>query len=287
MIPVILQSLKETMEIAYQSERGRRLRNEDMYAIPDVLRSRPVDSRGWLVRHPDRLLYTQKGYLFLVADGVGGYSGGETASRLVVQDVARRYYADPSSELATSLQRVIETANRQLRATRALPDMPNRMATTITAAVVHQDRLVVASVGDSRAYLVQSMRAFPVTGDHSAQQRLIDQGATIERINQSPGDRNRITRSLGSHNRVGVDTWQVPLRNGARILLCSDGLSQYVTIDNLAYLASQANLQRAVNNLVDAAYDRGSPDNITAVLIAWHQPADGRSRREGKENLNG
>jgi protein phosphatase len=251
-----------------------------MYGIPDVLSSRPLDTRGWPVHPPTRALYGDKGFLFLVADGVGGYAGGETASRLVVKEVARRYYTDPSLELATSLQRVIEAANRRLRAAQTQPGMPNRMATTITAGIIHQDQLIVASVGDSRAYLVHHHEAFPVTGDHSIRQRLVDRGDAVGSSNRSHGDRNRITRSLGSHDQVGVDIWWVSLESGDRILFCSDGLSQYVDLPNLGMLAGQGNLQQAVNGLVDAAFDRGSPDNITAILIAWHRTSNRRARQE-------
>jgi protein phosphatase len=218
---------------------------------------------------PEKAQWAEKGHLFLLADGVGGREGGATASQLVVEEIARRYYADPSPELLTSLQRVIEATNRRLRSARAQPGMPGRMATTIIAGVVTPGRLYVANVGDSRVYLIRQARAHLLTGDHKPRPPSDSEEGTPG--NRPAQESNRITRSLGSHDRVGVDTWQIPLGPSDRLLFCSDGLSNFVKQKEIARLASHTDLQRAVNHLVSAAFDNGSGDNITAILVAFDQ----------------
>lgn len=255
-------------DVAYQSERGRRPQNEDMFGVPAIWGKRPLGSRGWLITPASRARYAQKGYLFMVEDGVGGEVGGEMASAQVAQEIGSRFYADPSPDLTVSLQRVIEAANRQLRRLRETPHMPGRMATTITAAVVQQRQLLVASVGDSRAYLWRCGAAHLITADHSVVQALVDRGEiSLTQAIASP-QRNRITRSLGSKDYVGVDIWHAALSAGDRLLLCSDGISSHLVQEELDRLLGLPVLQEAVNRLIDTAYDNGSKDNMTAVLVS-------------------
>jgi len=142
------------------------------------------------------------------------------------------------------------------------------MATTITAAVIQQGMLLVANVGDSRSYLVREGRAYLITADHSKVQQQIDRGELTEREAKYARQKNIITRSLGSHDQVGVDTWWLMLAPGDKLLLCSDGVSNYVELPQLPALLNQPSLQQAVNHLIDTAYDRGSSDNMTAILAA-------------------
>jgi PPM family protein phosphatase len=255
-------------EVAYQSERGRRPQNEDMLAVPAMWGKRPLLGRSWLIEPASRAQYARKGFLFLVGDGVGGEDGGDTASAQMVQEVSRRFYADPSPDLTVSLQRVIEAANRQLRRLREAPHMPERMATTLTAVVIQQQRLVVANVGDSRAYLWRRGVAHLITGDHSVVQTQVDRGEISSTQAALSPQRNRITRSLGSREFVGVDTWRATLSPGDRLLLCSDGISGHLAPAELNRLLGLPNLATAVNRLIDTAYDNGSGDNMTAVLIS-------------------
>lgn len=260
-----------TIQVAYHSERGRRKQNEDMFAIPVVLQSRPLPERGESITPDSHAIYARKGYLLALGDGVGGREGGEQASAQAVQEIARRYYDDPSPDLLTSLQRVIEAANRQLHRLCQVPGMPARMATTITVVVLKPPRLLAASVGDSRAYLLREEEVTLITSDHSWVQEQINQGRLTEMEAALDPQRHRITRSLGRQTQVGVDVWQQSLQSGDRILLCSDGLSSYLSPADIGQIAGRKPLQKAVNRLIDTAYDRGSHDNITAVLaeVAW------------------
>ncbi len=262
------------LSVAYHSEQGRRAHNEDMYGVPRRLLQRPLDERGYEIQPPEGVLHGKKGYLFLLADGVGGYRGGDLASRVVVEGVAARYYADPSPDIPTSLQRVIEAANRQLWRERQQPDRPERMSTTLVAVVIYRNHLFVAGVGDSRVYLIRDQEASLLTNDHSWVQRQLDRGQMTPIEAATSPHRNRITRSLGSHSQVGVDIWQAELASGDRVLLCSDGISNYLEERELIRLACQPRLQQVVNHLIDTAYDRGSSDNMSAVLIAMNEETE-------------
>lgn len=236
--------------IAYHSERGRRYRNEDMYGIPQPLLNRPLDERGLGLPARTTDDYQTKGYLFLLADGVGGVIGGERASRVAITEVHRRYYADPSNDILTSLRRVIQATNRQLHQALHLAGYPPPLVTTLVAVVSHETTLYFATVGDSSVYYLDNQS--------------ITHLGWVERA--SPA--RYLTRGLGRTPQVTVTQRRLQVISGARILLCSDGLSRYVDEATLFRLASQANLQQAINQLIDTAYDRGSPDNISAILLA-------------------
>jgi protein phosphatase len=259
--------MNKQIEAGYLSERGRRPDNEDIFAIPAVWQKRPAGERGVIIDPESRASFAGKGYLTLVGDGVGGREGGELASLFVGRDIPERYYNDPSLDLPTSLQRVIEAANRALRRLRQQPEMPPNMATTLAAAIIHHNQLVVAGVGDSRVYLLRGQAVHLITGDHSWAQNQLDRRLIAPAEARQSPDRHRITRCLGSHDHVGVDVWRIPLRPDDRVLLCSDGVSGYLTSAEMAALGGLPNAQQAVNGLIDRAYDNGSRDNMTAVLI--------------------
>lgn len=244
------------VQVAYLSEKGRRSNNEDMYGIPAPLVKRPLDPRGFAINTAYEHYHT-KGLLFMVADGVGGQEGGEVASAIAVKDVAHRYYEDPSANLSLSLLRVIEAANVSIRQKQKEGGL-KQMATTLTSVVIHPDSLIVANVGDSRAYLIR---------DGEVQQLTVDHSLAEETQSNQPKYQHCITRSLGNQARVAVDLWELPIQANDRILLCSDGLSGFVSEQTIGKLAQHTNLQKGVNGLITTAYEQGSSDNISSILI--------------------
>jgi protein phosphatase len=243
--------------IAFHSERGRRQANEDMLAIPDVFIKHPPSKRVHSIRPHDSGVYTQKGYLLLLADGVGGRPNGDIASSLVVKQVSERYYADPSREFATSLQRVIEATNRDLR---QAPDNASKLsATTLTAALIHDNQLYVAHIGDSRAYLLRDGTLWHLTADHSVQMQTTRQPESVSQ-------NNRVTRSVGGCKQAIADVWQWSLQDADRILLCSDGLSNYLQDKQIANFAAHPDLDKATQTLIDTAFDAQSTDNISLII---------------------
>lgn len=253
--------------VSYHSFRGHRDVNEDAYGIPKQahLFSTPC-VRGTVFTHTDDV-FAEKGYLFLLADGVGGVAGGEIASSTVVADVGARYYSDPSMDISVSLRRTIQASNRQLRRFRENHQFAKKMATTLVAAVCFNDWLHIASVGDSRAYLITDSEARCLTIDHSWVQETQNSSTTTLDPSIFSFRRHHITRSIGSQNQVGVDTFRLNINSGNRILLCTDGLSNYLDEKTIFFLSRCQNLQTAVDNLIDTAYEQGSTDNISAILI--------------------
>jgi len=225
-------------------------------------------------------LLCRKGRLYVVADGIGGHEGGKVASSLTVEQVLRGYYGDPSAKAEESLLRAIEAANQAVHEQAKDPQFAG-MGTTLVAAVLQGDSLLVANVGDSRAYLVREGKISQITRDHSwvAEQR--DAGHLTEEEARRHPYRNVILRSVGSKPEVQVDFFALQLRAGDSVLLCTDGLSD---VAELLQVVGKHAPQAAADSLIDLANSRGGPDNSTAIVLrvgpAW--PAGSPERARGR-----
>ena len=237
--------------------------------------------------------------LFAVADGMGGHLAGEVASQWAIaalkrelaplfrpQDPAltRRLDAEAlaavgsgvtvrlsETDLTRLLAHAVERANQVvLGYARKHPGEAQGMGTTLTLAVIQDERLTVAHVGDSRAYLWREGRLRQLTEDHSVAGSLLKQGRiTAEEAREHP-HRHVLYRCLGLEPRVQVDiASSIALRPGDALLLCSDGLWDMVyPAERLgAYLASAATPAQICRRLVDAANEAGGEDNITVLLV--------------------
>jgi protein phosphatase len=142
------------------------------------------------------------------------------------------------------------------------------MGTTIVAGVIHEDWLIVANVGDSRAYLVRGDLAQQITRDHSWVADQVQAGTLTPQQAETHIYRNIVTRCLGHRPSISVDVFERPLEPGDVILLCSDGLSNMVSDDEIARVLHERSPKRAADDLIALANQRGGPDNITALIIA-------------------
>ncbi len=211
-----------------------------------------------------------KGYLYIVADGVGGHQGGAIASKMAAQITRQVYYADTNPDIQASLVAAIQEANRQIYHRGISNPNEHGMSTTLTAAVVRGNELVVANVGDSRAYLIKSGQPQLLTIDHTWVEEKRREGLLTDTEAANHPQRNVITRSLGGNLHVDVDVFPPqPLAPGDHVLLCSDGLSDIATAQEMAAIVGQSrHPTRAVQQLVELACKRGAPDNVTAVVIS-------------------
>jgi len=237
------------LDVGQYSHRGRRRTNNEDW----LGKFQPED--------PARLV--QKGSLFLVADGMGGHQSGELASRLAVDQVIRSYVDDPGVDVGHSLRRAVESANAALYAQSERGAGAGRdWGTTLVGAVVRRDELWLANVGDSRAYLLRGGRLRQLSEDHSL---------FPEKGDAEPGNRkNRhvITRALGRKPDVEVDLCPpLKLREGDRVLLCSDGLTTPLSGDQIRAVAGRCPPQEAAEALVRAANEQGGPDNVSVILV--------------------
>ncbi len=199
--------------------------------------------------------------LIAVADGVGGEAGGEVAAEAAVRELGARFFARKDGPLGEALADAVREANTAVLQAAESSGNANA-ATTLVAAAVRGRDLVVANLGDSRAYLVRTGDVRQITEDHS-------------------GDAaNAITRFVGDARGVQPDVFAETLAPDDRLVLCSDGLTRHVTDAEIAAAVSANGVDRAADALVSLALERGGEDNVTVVVYAARGArAAGRSRR--------
>ncbi len=203
--------------------------------------------------------------LFAVCDGMGGHKAGEVASDIAVRVLAARA---PRQTDAQGLKQAVEEANISI--IHAVHEGEGRegMGTTCTAAILEDERLTIAQVGDSRAYLLHSGALQQITRDHSLVADLVDSGEiTPEEARNHPW-RSYITRALGLDPRVEPDIYELNIHSGDRLMLCSDGLYSMVRDEKIADILNRTpEPQKAADRLVKAALDAGGSDNITVIVV--------------------
>lgn len=225
--------------------------------------------------------------LFAVADGMGGHSAGEIASRLAIEalvgfmrrshglaeDVSWPYGIDPVLSFdGNRLRTAINLANRRVHRAAESHDDYTGMGTTMASVVIAGSRLIVGSVGDSRVYLLTDGRLSQLTQDDTwAATILAHQGQAPDPATLAHHPmRHVLTNVLGARDQVTMHLSEHDLRAGDRLLLCSDGLHGVVEDDRLRdILADREDLREAAESLVEAALSAGTRDNVTAVVIRY------------------
>ena len=203
--------------------------------------------------------------LFAVADGMGGHAAGEVASEIAVNVLAELAPEHPDGD---ALERAVEEANRAI--IRAASEGHGRagMGTTMTAAMLEEERLVIAQVGDSRAYLLHQGELQQITRDHSLMADMIEAGQITPEEARTHPNRSIITRALGSEPNVRADIYELNVETGDRLLLCSDGLSSMLRDEDIeATLRRIQDPQRCATQLVNEAIAAGGYDNITVIVV--------------------
>jgi PPM family protein phosphatase len=218
------------------------------------------------VRRMNEDAYLVSPPVFVVADGMGGARAGEVASHLCIETFSQPDADHQPPEQA--LRHTIDRANRRIHE-RAMSDAATAgMGTTVTAALVTDERITFGHVGDSRAYLYRGGALQQLSDDHSLVGELVRRGAITQDEAEQHPQRSIITRALGTEQDVESDTFSVEARDDDVILLCSDGLSGMVRDDAIArILHDAASLAAAAAALIRAANAAGGEDNITVVLF--------------------
>jgi serine/threonine protein phosphatase PrpC len=232
------------------------LRVAERVAESDTGRQRTANEDSYFARAP----------IFVVADGMGGAQAGEVASRIATEAFEPGNDRDEAPEVY--LRSVAESANSRIHELSREDSSRSGMGTTLTAALIADDEISLAHVGDSRAYLFRDGQLRQLTNDHSLVEELRRQGRLTEEQASEHPQRSIITRALGPEPTVEVDTMTYPARPGDVFLLATDGLTTMLSEDEIAEaLRSQSDLRRAVRRLVRAANDAGGRDNITVVAF--------------------
>lgn len=215
---------------------------------------------------PEKL--NERGHLFAVADGMGGYAGGEVASELAITTLFERYYNGSSTgDLGTDLSEAIRAANLKVHTEASGSGRP-QMGTTLTTVLVKGNKAIFGNVGDSRTYLIRQGIPERVTHDHSLVQDQIDAGVLTPEQAERSAIKNFITRAIGHRDEVDSDLFERDIQKEDVLLLCSDGLHGLVKeIEMGTIVATAASMQEAAQTLVDLANERGGHDNISVMLI--------------------
>ncbi len=248
------------LDVALRTDIGHRPSNEDNMTsyVPE-----------------DPQVMAKKGAIFVVADGLGGHALGEVASELAVNTTRDTYYQDSNEDIVSSLRLAVETANSIIwqrngakfqDATEGEKERKS-MGATCVAAVLQGDRVYIANVGDSLAYVIRAGQVMQIAQKHSWVAEQVHAGLLTEEQARSHEKRNIITRCLGTSPTVEVYVTSESVQDGDILVLCTDGLWSLIEEDELRSIVEQYDPQESAKRLVERANENGGPDNITAVVV--------------------
>ncbi|HIR09442.1 MAG TPA: Stp1/IreP family PP2C-type Ser/Thr phosphatase [Candidatus Avoscillospira stercoripullorum] len=234
---------------------------------PGMVRSQNQDHYAIVKLGRDQLLA-------IICDGMGGARSGNIASQMAVEvfveEVKRTTRANMKPDrIDNMLEQALEMANEAVYEQSQLSEEYRGMGTTLVAAFFQKDQLTVANVGDSRAYLFNKDGVKSITTDHSLVELMVQRGEiTREAAKFHPG-KNLITRAVGTEAKVSCDLYHLKLNKGDSVLLCSDGLSNVMSDQEILFeVIHGVNKNDCCQRLMNIANYRGSPDNVTVALIA-------------------
>lgn len=206
--------------------------------------------------------------LFIVADGMGGHKAGEYASKKAVETIVEFVEENDSGLLVASIKKAIGEANKKVLKEAIIDTEKEGMGTTIVAATIKGDKLIVANVGDSRLYIVNESSITQLTTDHSLVEEMIRSGKIARSEARNHPDKNKITRAVGVFPKVDVDFFETKIERGDTILLCTDGLTNMVEDEEIKrIILGQRDIVEKTTTLIETANKNGGTDNITALLI--------------------
>lgn len=219
------------------------------------------------------------GALLMVCDGMGGEQGGETASRLALKSACTMIRRDIKPDMGeNTIRNVLEcaaaAANSVVFETACADPTLFGMGTTMTGAVLLNGCAHFIHAGDSRAYLLRNDTLTCLTVDHTYVRHLLSKKKITEEEAATHPDRHKLTRAVGVEPRIRFDIFSIDLLPDDALLLCSDGLYNYISEDELSVLAAVAVRAKSIEPLIDRANANGGGDNITAVLC--HAAKEGR-----------
>ncbi len=263
-----------TVSVFGLSDIGRvRKNNEDCFVVCDLSTG---EMNPVLSEHP----LGSRGLLMLVADGMGGETCGEVASNLCAEVIPERLIESLRSphdsnvtDLSRHLQKAVESANRAVFQKAQCEQLCHGMGTTATAAALVGDRLVVAQVGDSRAYVVRNGQMFQLTRDQTFLNYLADLGAPLPPEPEKDSRRSILTQAVGTSETLNVKLTSARLRSEDTVLLCSDGLYSMVKPAEVLEILKNGDTPRSkCKELIDAANASGGADNVTVIVAEVSGP---------------
>ncbi|MBQ7841389.1 MAG: Stp1/IreP family PP2C-type Ser/Thr phosphatase [Lachnospiraceae bacterium] len=235
------------------------------YAITDIGKKRMLN-QDYVYRTLDGIGSLKN--LFVVADGMGGHKGGGYASRLAVEEILSKIEQDEESSPAQVLVDAIRHANHCVWSAAQEDERLSGMGTTVVAATFDGSTLTVANVGDSRLYIADEKEIRQITQDHSLVEEMVRFGGISREQARRHPDRNIITRAVGVEDDLKVDCFFAPLKQGDKVLLCSDGLTNMLEDEEIkAILNEDSEIEVRALKLVETANDHGGRDNIAVIIM--------------------
>ena len=239
------------------------------YGSSDIglIRIENQDSFGKFPQN-DHNLYSNKGQLFIVADGMGGHVGGKEASSIAVETIHEVYFSG-STDTLSSLKDAIEKANSNIYSKSENSEQLRGMGTTCTVLVIKEEKGFIAHVGDSRIYMIESNSAGKIeqlTEDHTKVHEMVKEGILTEKEAEVYPSKSVLMRALGVEKKVNVDFKHIPIKKGQSFILCSDGLAG-VAKDEISQIVNRESPEESCNTLIKMANDRGGKDNVTVMVI--------------------
>jgi PPM family protein phosphatase len=248
-------NVRPGMEVAILTEVGRvRENNEDSYLY-------------WEAEDDDE--FRRKGRLAIIADGMGGYEGGQEASRLAVETVRDVYGKAFRDDTQAALMEAFAAAHQRILSYAQEHSEFHGMGTTCTALAVQERRLHFAHVGDSRLYWLRNGEISRLTRDHSYVGRLVESGIVRSEDAETHPQRHILTAALGSGSQVAADVSQeaLVLEDGDTLVLCTDGMWSLVSEQEVGSVIEENSPADACGELVKMAMQRGGNDNITVLVL--------------------
>ena len=206
--------------------------------------------------------------LFIVADGLGGHNGGDFASKYCVENVKDYIKNNKGDSIISTIRSAITTVNEGIREKAKADEGLKGCGTTIVLSTIENDILYIANVGDSRLYVIKNGKLTQITEDHSVVEEMIKSGIIKKEEARFNPHKNKVTRALGAEPDIEVDFFEVKLKKGDRVFLCSDGVSNMMDERILEEITSaDKELPEICKILIDTAVNNGGKDDATVVMI--------------------
>lgn len=205
--------------------------------------------------------------IFVIADGMGGHNAGEIASKIAI-DTIIEYVINHKNDRSEEeiLNEAILSANRKIYRESLLNESCNGMGTTLVGAFVRENNLTMVNIGDSRGYILKDGQLIKITKDHSLVQELLDNGTITNEEAKSHPNKNVITRALGTNPVVMADYYNLDIRGVSKILLCSDGLTNEVSEEDIFRVLQGYNGNQCME-LINMSKKNGGRDNISIIIF--------------------
>lgn len=207
---------------------------------------------------------------YVVADGMGGHNAGEVASNIAVNNTINfiKNYYENEENIKDLLRKAIEEANKHIYVLSKEKEDYDGMGTTLTACLIAKDKVFVANVGDSSCIVIKHDKNIEkVTKDHSLVQELIDSGSITFEQGLNHPNKNIITRALGTREKIEIDIYELQLRELFKVILCTDGLTNVVSLGEISDIVTNFNEDVASQKLIELSKKNGSKDNISVIVF--------------------